>query len=127
MRATPIGVNLSRHRPPARGGPTIYDGSTSDTNAAYYSRATPCGWPALVACSGGLLRWPALAVCSGGLLWRATAGGGQRRVACSGGLRRVVGLSAAPAFLCSSISVICTLATNNTPVSGGFVVRSACK
>src|SRR5579885_2687130 len=43
MRATPIGVNLSRHRPPARGGPTIYDGSTSDTNAAYYSRATPCG------------------------------------------------------------------------------------
>src|SRR5579885_521384 len=84
-------------------------------------------WPAPVACSGGLLRWPALAVCSGGLLWRATAGGGQRRVACSGGLRRVVGLSAAPAFLCYSISVICTLATNNTPVSGGFVVRSACK
>jgi hypothetical protein len=24
-RATPIGVNLSRHRPPARGGPTIYE------------------------------------------------------------------------------------------------------
>ncbi len=36
----------TRGRPPARGGPTIYDLSTGGTNALVYSRATPCGWPA---------------------------------------------------------------------------------
>src|SRR5579885_1950743 len=46
------GRGAAPSRPPARGGPTIYDGSTSETNAAYYSRATPCGWPAAV-----YIRW----------------------------------------------------------------------
>src|SRR5579885_2640675 len=75
-------------RPPARGGPTIDDGSTSDTNAAYYSRATPCGWPALVACSGGLLWWPAPVACSGGLLWRSALAGNGGWRATAGGLLR---------------------------------------
>jgi hypothetical protein len=42
--------------------------------ANVYSRATSCGWPARVACAGGLRGWPA--VCAAGLGGVCGLGGG---------------------------------------------------
>src|SRR5579885_2207840 len=149
-RATPIGVNLSPCEgqaghpqgvallyttalqatrtpriivgPPLAGGlrRSIYDDSTSDTNAAYYSRATPCGWPASVrvAPACGLLWcvWPRRVACTGAC--------GLRRVACggAGGLP----LAGGPGGACGPLRVAWMWPLRVACASMGGLRRLAC-